>query len=271
VEKEITLGDYGRVLWSGRWIILIAAVGAALIGLVASLARHATYTSSSIIYMGLVTSPKSGSVVPSPITTPTTALKALKADTFIQTAADAAGVPFARVKDGVSFAVERVAGAVGGNLPTVVTVQFTDRNRATAIRVANAYADGVFKYAQSGYGVVTKAEQDIVDHGTTRIAQIEKTLDALRRQSTPVTSVSLVSLQREMATLQQSVDDAALVLATNTLVQQPSIVSKATSASSSAAPGQRLRAVLFGAILGLVLGAIVTFVWRGSPAGRARE
>jgi uncharacterized protein involved in exopolysaccharide biosynthesis len=269
VEKEITLGDYGRVLWSGRWLLLVAAVGAALVGLVTSLASRAQFTSSSVIYMGLVTSPKSGNVVPSPITTPATALKALASDTFIQTAADAAGVTFARVKDGVSFAVERVAGAVGGNLPTVVTVHYTDRDRATAIRVTNAYADGVFKYAQSGYEGVTRAEQNIVDHGTARIAQIEKTLDALRAQSTPATSLSLVSLQQEMSTLQQSTDDAALILATNKLIQQPSIVSKATSASSSARPGQRLRTIIFGAVLGLLLGAIVTFIWRGSPAGRA--
>ena len=60
MEKEITLGDYGRVLWSGRWVVLIAAVGALLVGLVVSLARETTYTSSSIVYMGLVTTARTG-------------------------------------------------------------------------------------------------------------------------------------------------------------------------------------------------------------------
>jgi uncharacterized protein involved in exopolysaccharide biosynthesis len=40
VEREITLRDYGRVLWSGRWVLLVAAVVSALVGLLVSLARR---------------------------------------------------------------------------------------------------------------------------------------------------------------------------------------------------------------------------------------
>ncbi len=269
MEKEITLGDYGRVLWSGRWVLVIAAVGAALVGLVTSLARHAEYTSSSIVYLGLVTTARTGTVVPSPLTTPSTAQKALAADKFIQKAADNAGVAFDRIKDGVSFTVERVPGAVGGNLPTVATIRYTDRDRATAIRVTNAYTDGVFGFAKESYQGPLDAEQKIVDDGDTRIRQIQTTLDALRSQKTPATDTSLVSLQQEFATLQQSTNDARLILAKTIQIEQPSIISKATSAASSARPGQRLRTVIFGAVLGLLLGAIVTFIWRGSPAGRA--
>lgn len=271
MEKEITLGDYGRVLWGGRWILLATAIGAALVGLVISLARPTEYTSSSVVYLGLVTTSRSQNVVPSPMTTPVTALKALKSDRFIQAAADSSGVSFDRIKGGVRFAVERVPGAAGGNLPTVATVQYTDRDRATAIAVTNAYAQGVLTYVEGGYKGITDAEQQIVDTATTRIAQNQKTLDALRAKDTPETSIAIVSLLSEMATLQTSADDAALVLATSKVISQPSLVSKATSASSSARPGQRLRAVLFGTVLGLILGAIATFLRRGSPAGRADE
>jgi uncharacterized protein involved in exopolysaccharide biosynthesis len=269
VEKEITLGDYGRVLWSGRWVLVAAAVGAALVGLVVSLARPTEYTSSSIVYMGLVTTARTGNVVPSPTTTPVTALKALRADKYVQATAGATGVTFDRIKSGVSFAVERVPGAAGGTLPTVATITYTDKNREISKRVANAYADTVLGLATESYKGVLDAEQKIVDHGTDRIAQIEKSLDALRAANTPATAVSLISLQQELSALQQRTDDAILILEKTKIIEQPNIVSKATSPSSSAQPGQRLRTVIFGGILGLILGAIVVFIWRGSPAGRA--
>ena len=38
VDREITLRDYGRVLWSGRWLILASTVVAALVGLILTFA-----------------------------------------------------------------------------------------------------------------------------------------------------------------------------------------------------------------------------------------
>lgn len=270
MEKEITLGDYGRVLWSGRWVLLAAAVGAALVGLVTSFARQTEYTSSSIVYMGLVTTARTGVPVSTPFTTPATAQKALAADRFVQTAADSAGVEFNRVKDGVSFVVERVPGAVGGNQPTVATIRYTDRDRATAIRVTNAYAGGVFDIVKGSYQDVFDVQQQIVDRADARVAAIQKTLDRQRGQS-PASATLLLSLQQELATQLLSADEAKLILAKTRQIEQPSIISEATSAASSARPGQRLRTIVFGTVLGLLLGAIVTFIWRGSPAGRAAE
>ena len=50
---------------------------------------------------------------------------------------------------------------------------------------------------------------------------------------------------------------------------QPEIISLATSPSSSGGVPNRLRSVILAGLIGLLVGIIVTFVWRGSPAGRA--
>jgi uncharacterized protein involved in exopolysaccharide biosynthesis len=267
VEREITLRDYGRVLWAGRWVLLVAAVGAALVGLVVSLVRETQYTASSIVYLGLATTAGTGVPVSTPLTTPATAQKVLAGDEFIQTAADAAGVDAERVRDGVRFSVERIPGAVGGNQPTVATITYRDRDRPTAIRVTNAYADGVFGFVEDNYKGVVGAYQATVDHRDRRIDQIAASLDRLRGQAT-ANATLLVSLQQELATVQFSADEATIALEKTKVIEQPRLISRATSASSSARPGQRLRSVVFGAILGLILGVIVTFIWRGSPAGR---
>lgn len=271
MEREITLRDYGRVLWAGRWIILVATVGAALVSLVASVARETTYTANSLVYLGLATAAGTGTPVSTPLTTPATAQKALAADEFVQRAADKAGVDFDRVNDGVAFTVERVPGAVGGNQPTVATIRYTDTDRDTAIRVVNAYADVVFDEVNENYSKVLAAWKGQAADGTARIAQIRKTLDALRARGDAAPDTVLFSLQQELATVQFNTNEALLGLAKTEQIERGYIISKAASAASSANSAQRVRSVVFGAILGFILGVIITFIWRGSPAGRASD
>ncbi len=47
MDREITLRDYGRVLWSGRWLILAATVIAAIVGLALSFATTTTYRATA--------------------------------------------------------------------------------------------------------------------------------------------------------------------------------------------------------------------------------
>lgn len=264
MEREITLRDYGRVLWSGRWVLLGAAVIAAIVGLVVSLARETRYTANSTVYLGLVTTPRTGQPVPTPLTTPLTAQRVLRGDRFIQAAADAAGVDPERVRDGVSFTVDRIPGAAGGNQPVVAQIHYVDADRATAIEVANAYADAVFAFRDDDYAKTLKPMQQLVDDGQRRVAEIRASLDRLRG-SAPANVALLTSLQQELGTVQFNLNESTVDLAKTKAIEAPYIVSRATSASSSARPGQRLRTVVFAVIIGLILGAIVVFVWKGSP------
>ena len=266
MEREITLKDYGRVLWTGRWVLLAAAVGAGLVGLLTSLVRETTYTASSIMYLGLQLTPNSNVPVPTPFTTPVTAQKALRADTFMTQAATAANVDVERVRSGIDFTVERIPGAAGGTQPTVATIHYTDTKRATAITVANAYADAVFATVNGRYTREIGAIKTLVDSGRDRVKAIQESLDRLRAQGAAAPATVLSSLTQELSIVQLQADENAVLLAKTESISAPQIISKAESASSSAAPGRRLRSVIFGVILGLILGAIATFIWRGSPA-----
>lgn len=265
MEGEITLRDYGRVLWSGRWVLLVAAVAAGLVGLFASLVRETRYSAGSTVYMGLVTTPRTGQPVSTPFTTPLTAQRVLRGDRFIQAAADAAGVDAERVRDGMSFTVDRIPGAVGGNQPVVAQIRYADTDRATAIKVVNAYADAVFAFRDGDYQNVLAPLQKRVDDGERRLGELRTSLDRLRGDA-PANVALLTSLQQELGTLLDDVNESTLDLAKTKVIEAPYIVSEATSASSSARPGQRLRTIVFAVVIGLVLGAIVVFVWRGGPA-----
>ena len=52
-------------------------------------------------------------------------------------------------------------------------------------------------------------------------------------------------------------------------IGQPAIISLAENPTSSSSLPNRARTVILAAVIGLIVGVIVTFVWRGSPAGRA--
>jgi hypothetical protein len=265
VEREITLRDYGRVLWRGRWVLLIAAVAAGLLALVLSLARQTNYTAQSVVYMGVATTARSNQVVPTPFTTPVTALKVLRSDTLLKQAAEGAGVDLERVRDGVSFSVERVPGAAGGNVPTVATISYVDESRDTAIDVVNAYADAVFGTVAVPYEKVIAVYDKLVKSRQDRITQIQGDLDRLRGQGAAGLPI-IASLNQELALLVDSAEEAELGRAKAEIIERPYVVTEAVSASSSARPGERLRSVIFGTLIGLILGAVVTFIWKGSPA-----
>ncbi len=269
MEREITLRDYGRVLWRGRWVLLIAAAAAALVALILGVARTTTYAANSTVYMGVATTARSNQVVPTPFTTPVTALKVLRSDELLTAAADAAKVDIQRVRDGVSATVERVPGAAGGNVPTVATLSYVDSSRETAIAVANAYADAVFERVNDPYEKNLAIYDDIIKTREARITQLQSDLDTLRRQGGAGAFPVIAGLNSELSLVQLSADEAKLGRAKAEQIERPYVVSDAVSAVSSARPGERLRRVIFGALIGLILGAIVTFIWRGSPTDNA--
>ncbi len=269
MDNERTLRDYARILWAGRWVILLTAIAATLVAMLVTAVKRPTYTASSVVYMGLATTAVTGQVVPSPITTPVTALKAIKADRYVKEAAAATGIDQDRIRNGITVSVERIPGAVGGNLPTVATLRYTDRNRATAIKVANAYAKSVFGFAETGYTGVADAYGNLVSSVDTRVTAIQTALDRERAKGAGADQITLTSLQQELSTLLIHQGDAAVRLAKTKQQEAPYIVSEATRATASRTPGQVVRSTIFGAILGLILGALATFVWKGTTPERA--
>lgn len=261
--REVTLRDYFRVFASGKWILVVAALAVALVALVVSLARATTYTAQSMVYMGVATT-LSGQPVSTPYTTPVTAVKALRGDELTAAAAKIAGVDPQRVRDGIAPTVDRVPGAAGGNQPTVATLDYTDADKKTAIIVANAYAQAALDKVNRPYTDLLDAWKAQAAQGNARLAAIQKSMDAARAQGA-AGQVALLSLQTEYGLLAQRVDNATIGAAT---MQQytPTIITKAESVAASRTSAGILRTTVFGAIIGLILGAIVVLIWKGSPA-----
>jgi uncharacterized protein involved in exopolysaccharide biosynthesis len=275
VDREITLRDYGRVLWSGRRLILATTVGAALVGLLLSFVTTTTYRATAELFVGQATT-ASGTPVSTPGTNPATVGTVLTGDNIVARVAKEIGVKPSRVRDGVTLTAPRAPGGSVGNLPTVITITFTDESRDIAREGANAYASQVLAQSKEGFTNIINTYRAAVATAQADVGRLEAELEGYRRQLAAAPGGDRqLALQSLIASAGQQLQIATTELSEQqlNLVKeqqfQPDIVSLATSPSSSGSLPSRARSVVLAGVIGLLVGVIITFVWRGSPAGRA--
>lgn len=274
MEREITLRDYGRVIWSGRWLILIAAVVAAIVGLALSFATTTTYTATAELFVGQATT-VSGTPVSTPGTNPTLVPIVLTGDNLVGRVAEEVGVAPKRIRKGISLTAPKAPGGSVGNLPTVITLTFTDANRDVAKNAVNAYAKAIEAQAKDDFAdIITTYDSAIataqsnVDRLEGQIGEYTRQLGSASGERLLVLTTLLNSAGQQLQTASTELSDQRLNLVKEKQFQ-PGIISLAESPSSSGGVPNRLRSVILAGVLGLLVGIIVTFVWRGSPAGRA--
>lgn len=275
MDREITLRDYGRVLWSGRWIILVATVAAAVVGLLLTFVTSTTYTATAKVFLGQATT-VSGAPFSTPATNPATAGTVLTGDNLVTQVAQEVGVTPGRVRAGVTLTAPRAPGGAAGNQPTVATITFVDKSRTVALEAANAYARAIEARALENFSGVfdtyARAEQRAtadVNRLETQIAGYQRQLASAASEDRAVFAALLFSATNQLSLAQTALTTQELNRAKAEANEKPYVVSLAESPTSSSSAPNRLRSVILAGVIGLIVGIIVTFVWRGSPAGRA--
>jgi uncharacterized protein involved in exopolysaccharide biosynthesis len=275
VDREITLRDYGRVLWSGRWLILVSTVAAAVVGLLLTVVASTTYTATARVFLGQATT-VSGAPLSTPATNPATAGTVLTGDNLVTEVAEEIGVRPSRVRSGVALSAPRAPGGAAGNQPTVATITFTDTDRRVAREGANAYAQAVNRRSLQNFSAVfdtyargeERARADVA-RLQRQIAEVQRQLTSAPVESRAVLTAVLTSAGQQLSIAQTTLTTQELNRAKAEANEKPYIISLSESPSSSSSAPNRLRSVVLAAVIGLIVGVIVTFVWRGSPAGRA--
>lgn len=277
MDREITLRDYGRVLWSGRWLILAAVVVAAIVGVILTFVTTTTYTATSQVYLGQATT-TSGVPVSTYVTNPATVSTALRGDQLIAQVAHDIGVSPSRVRRDVTLSAPRAPGASSGNQPTVLTITFQDSSRSIALEGANAYAKrvmdivgGSFRSNLTTLGSARDTAKRYVDQLRSQIAVYQRQIQAGVSDPTRLAALQtlLLSATQQLGNAQMNLSDQQLAYDKAVQIEQPNLISLAKNPDSSKGTPHRARTVVIAALIGLIIGIIVTFVWRGSPAGRA--
>lgn len=276
MNQELTLRDYFKVLATGKWIILAFVVAAIVIGALTSVTTRRTYTATSLIGLGQATS-LAGAPVPTFATTPTTAPVVLKNTAIVESVAKEVGLSPTTVRSAVELTAPRLVASSGAQ-PTILTVTATHRKRATAIELANAYSDAIFgaisgPFTRNAKVLEERAKrtQALVDQLNTEVASLRKQMLAASTADRGVLQSALLSAGAQLSVAQTNAEDADLALGKALQVEAPQQLERATTATYAGSGGNRIRSTLFAALAGLLLGVIATFLWKGSPAGRARS
>lgn len=276
MHEELTLRDYLKVLWSGRWLVLALVVVAAVVGVVTSVSKPVKFTAISRLSLGQATTIL-GNPVQTPLTSAQTAPSTLKTDAIIREVASTVGVSPGVVRSGVSLSAPRVI-ANSGNQPTVLTVTARAGKRATAIAVANAYSDAVFTKVSEPFDAaftVLKArqvrERKRVDDLNAQITDLRHQLVAAAGSDRAFAlQGALYSAVNQLEVARLDAEEAEVAATKAAQIEAPLQLVVAESATSTGSARSRVKSVLFASILGLLLGVFATFVWKGSPAARAR-
>lgn len=265
-DREITLGDVGRAIWRGKWIIVVTAVVGALVGLVFTFATTTRYTASSTVYLGQATT-VTGALVSTPGTNPLTAATMLTSDRILSQVALRAGVSRSVVRDDVDITVPRAPGTVSSNQPAVATITASTADAGAAVRIANAYAQVALSDANTGFVTVkaTLAGQ-VAYMGAEQanlVRQIRQWSAKAASGQAAVYQPLLFTAQEQLTNLRVELTDAQIQLARADQIEAPSIVSLPSSAASSGSAPNRVRTMIVAGLIGLLLGTVIALVSRG--------
>ena len=271
MDREITIRDYLKVAWSGRWLILATTVIGLIIGAIVSVAHQTAYSATARVGLGQPTSAQ-GVPLQSPFTSSQTVASAIDVTGLADQTAQVLGLPKTEVRGHV-----HVSTPIGVSptivAPPVVIISASNAHPAAAVAIANTFAGQLI---QATGAQVTQIEQTLTTQVTQALIQqhqLTARIAALQSSgaSSPGDAVALATDTQLLSSAQTNAANAQLALAQARATEAPQLLAQAYSASSSNTAPKRLQSIALAGLIGFLLGLIATFIWRGSPAARAAE
>ena len=274
-EREVDLARWRRALVALWWIPVAGLVGGAIVGVLYSFRGGATYKASALISLGQPTSP-GGALVNGYGTNPRAVSQIVSSAAAHAQAADRADMRAAALRGHVSVAQVGSATGTGATRATPLISLTVDGAHPTNVAgAANALADIVVQQTTAAYvGVKIRTFRATLSSVDTQLKSVNARLSVLTaatkaaRNLDPLQQLVIVSqednaearlgnLIAQQETLQQQ-------LAFATQVESAKIVEPARAVKASA--HSRNSSLLVGALIGLILGAIVAIVADGRIA-----
>jgi len=268
-EREVDLGRWRRAVVRFWWLPVGGLVLGAIVGYLYSFHGGTNYKATALISLGQPTSP-GGALVPSYGTNPRAVSEIVSAASVQAQAAAAADMTPAAVRGHVSVGTVGSAGAGATRTQPLISLTVTGtKHPKNVAAAANALANVVVERTTARYvDEKIKTFQTTLDNVTKQLDGITQQLVVINRalkaaaHLDPLQQLVIVGQQNnaetrqgnliaQQETLQQQLVFAQQVEAARVVVQAAAVEASAHSKKSSLA---------IGAIIGLILGAIVAIV-----------
>jgi uncharacterized protein involved in exopolysaccharide biosynthesis len=267
-EREVDLGRWRRAVVALWWLPVGGLVLGAVVGYLYSFRGGTNYKATALISLGQPTSP-GGALVPSYGTNPRAVSEIVSAASVQAKAADAADLRPSAIRGHVSIGTVGSAGAGATRTQPLISLTVTGTHPKNVAAAANVLAGVVVERTTARYvDEKIKTFQTTLDNVTKQLDGITQQLVIVNRalkaaaHLDPLQQLVIVGQQNnaetrqgnliaQQETLQQQLVFAQQVEAARVVVGAAAVQASAHSKSSSLA---------IGAIIGLILGAIVAIV-----------
>jgi uncharacterized protein involved in exopolysaccharide biosynthesis len=266
-ERDIDLRRWKDAAFAYAWIAVAGLVIGVVIGSLYSLSGGVSYSASSLIARGQAFNPGGTTPVESYLSSPQAIEAYATEPTTLQTVAAQIGMPAGELSGHITTATVGATGTASATNTNSILIQITVtlNKPKRAEDAANALAQIIKSLTTTSY---VKASLAIYQR---RAASFSSRIDALTEQIkvlktvlaksklSPLDELPLVSeLEDAQAALGQTLDSQTtnqqqLILAQD--VEQTKVIQKAARAQKSEARSRR-NSVIFGGLIGLLLGAI---------------
>jgi hypothetical protein len=265
-EQEVDFAHYVKLLGARWWLLAAGLVAGAVIGYLVSLGGSQVYSATATVFLGQPLSPTGGNSVITPQTNPSAVGTVINSQGVDNTVANLCHLKNASLfKKGISTQTVATGAAKAGAVAQVsplVKVSVQSKKGKVAACAANGLADAVVK--------------TLGTYPTAKIKNLEAQIaidDALIKEIQTVIAKPGVSdtdkliLQTNLHSdqLDRTTNAQLLLLAKN--VESPRRLLGAASHKVTAR--SRRNTVVIGALIGLIIGAIVALFWdRGAALVR---
>jgi uncharacterized protein involved in exopolysaccharide biosynthesis len=276
-EREVDLARWRRAVVALWWLPVIGLVLGAILGVLYSFRGGANYKATALISLGQPTSP-GGALVPSYGTNPRAVSQIVTGAAYQEQAANKADMRPAALRGHVSVAQVGSAGAGATRTTPLISLTVTGSHPKNVAAAANELAQIVVEHTTAQYvQIKIQTFQTTYDNVKKQLAGITAQLDAINKALAaakhldPFQQLVIVAQQNNIQTqqgnliaqeetLQQQLAFARKVEAA--VVVEPAAAEKASAHSKSAS-------LVIGALIGLILGAIVAIAGENRFSRRA--
>ncbi|HEX3807650.1 MAG TPA: hypothetical protein VHV52_12820 [Gaiellaceae bacterium] len=266
-EREVDLARWRRAVVALWWLPAAGLVLGAILGVLYSFHGTTNYQATALISLGQPTSP-GGALVPSYGTNPRAVSQIVSGAKYQEQAADAADMHASALRGHVSVGTVGSAGAGATRTQPLISLTVTGAHGKNVAAAANVLAAIVVQHTTAAY-VNTKIQtfQSTLNNVKTQLAEITSQLGIYNKALAEAQSKNIDPLQQLVIVGQQSNAETRqgnLIAQEETLQQQlvfaqqveaAQIVEKAAAVKASA--HSKSTSLVIGALIGLILGAIL--------------
>ena len=272
-EREVDLARWRRAVVALWWLPVAGLVIGAIVGVLYSFRGGTNYKATALISLGQPTSP-GGALVPSYGTNPRAVSQIVSGAKFQEEAANAADMRPAALRGHVSIGTIGSAGAGAARTQPLISLTVTGAHGKNVAAAANELADIVVEQTTASY-VQEKIRtfNATLKNVTTQLNSITTTLgvyqaalqDARKKNLDPLQQLVIVGQENNAETRQGN------LIAQQETLQQQLVFAKQVESAKVVEPAAAVKAaahtkstsLVVGALIGLILGAIVAIAGEG--------